>query len=113
MQVIDLDASACPTVKAFCAELKTIIGATYGGHGDSLESFIDSMIWGVMGDLSPPYTIRVKNVQPGPVETYARALSNAIGQARIDLAARGKPDVEVVIQVLRDRAGRWAGRQPS
>jgi hypothetical protein len=113
MQVIDLDASKCATVKAFCAELKTIIGATYGGHGDSLESFIDSMIWGTMGDLTPPYTIRVKGVTPGPVEDYARALSNAIGQARIDLTTRGKPDVEVVLQVLRDRAGRWAKPQSS
>jgi len=101
MKVIDLDASGCKTVKAFCAELKTAIGATYGGHGDSLESFIDSMIWGTMGDLSPPYTIRVLGLKGGPVEAYARDLANALGQARIELTARGKPDVEVVLQIVR------------
>ena len=37
MQVIELDASGCKTVKAFCGELKAVIGAVYGGHGDSIE----------------------------------------------------------------------------
>ena len=101
MQVIELDASGCKTVKAFCGELKAVIGAVYGGHGDSIESFIDSMIWGTMGDLSPPYTIRVSGLKGGPVEAFVRDLSNALGQARIELTARGKPDVEVVLQIQR------------
>ena len=58
------------------------------------------MIWGTMGDLSPPYTIRVSGLKGGPVEA-CRDLSNALGQARIELTARGKPDVEVVLQIQR------------
>jgi hypothetical protein len=101
MQFIEIDASGCASVKAFCALLKTAIGATYGGHGDSLESFIDSMIYGTMGDLAPPYTLQVTGLKGGPVMAYARDLANALGQARIDLTTRGKPDVEVVLQIIR------------
>ena len=99
MRIIDLDASGCSTVRDFCEELKDVIGATYGGHGNSIGAFIDSMIFQAMGDLDPPYTIRVLGLSGGPAEAFARDLSFALGQARIERTARGKPDIEVVLQI--------------
>ena len=100
MRVFELDAGRCATVRSFCSELKTVIGAIEGVHGNSVPAFIDSMIFGAMGDLAPPYTIRVTGLKRGPVRDFARDLSFALGQARIDLSKRGKPDVEVVLQLV-------------
>ena len=43
MRTIEIDGGACATVREFCEVLKTEIRAL-PGHGNSVESFVDSMI---------------------------------------------------------------------
>lgn len=100
MRVIELDAAGCRTVRAFAARLKTAIGAIEALHGNSIEAFVDSMVHGVHSDLAPPYTVRVSGLEAGPAADFAHDLANAIGQARLDIRKRGKPDVQVVLQVV-------------
>jgi hypothetical protein len=100
MRPISLDASGCRTIRQFCGELKQAIEA-FPGHGNSIEAFVDSMVWGAMSDLPPPYTILVGGLQPGPVADFAQKLSEALGHARIDRRDRRGEDVEVVLQLVR------------
>lgn len=100
MRMIEIDAAACATVKDFCKVLKEEIRAM-PGHGDSLEAFVDSMIWGAAGmsTLPPPYTVRVRGLRGGPVAAFVRDLSNALGQARMDRRDRKGEDIEIMLQM--------------
>ena len=101
MRTIEMDASAYPTVREFCAALKAEIRAI-PGHGNSIESFVDSMIWSNgMSELPPPYMIRVRGLRPGPVTDFVKDLSNALGQARMEHRVRRELDVEVILQLRR------------
>lgn len=100
MRTIEIDAGPCTSVKAFCTLLKAEIRAL-PGHGDSIEAFVDSMVWGTMSELAPPYLIRVRGLSGGPIAAFIRDLSEALGQARLDHRARRGEDVEVVIRLRR------------
>jgi hypothetical protein len=101
MRTIEMDGAAYPTVKAFCEDLREEIRAL-PGHGDSIEAFVDSMIWANgMSGLRPPYTIRVRGLHGGPVAAFVQELSNALGQARMTHRTRRAEDVEVILQLRR------------
>jgi hypothetical protein len=99
VQVVAIDASGCRTVKEFCDLLKDAIRATEG-HGRSIEAFVDSMVWGAMSDLAPPYAIAVSGLTRGPVSDFAHDLSEAIGRARIDRRTRRDEDIEVSLRIV-------------
>ena len=58
MQIIQLDASKWKTVLDFCRAILSAIGAPER-HGKSLDAFIDSMVWGGINAVEPPYTVRI------------------------------------------------------
>ena len=101
MRTIEMDAAAFPTVREFCNQLKVEIRAI-PGHGDSIESFVDSMIWANgMSALGPPYVIRVRGLHGGLVSEFVKDLSNALGQARMEHRTRRAEDVEISLQLRR------------
>jgi hypothetical protein len=102
MRMIEMDGATYPTVKAFCADLQTEIRAL-PGHGNSIEAFVDSMIWGNgLSSLAPPYLIRVRGLRGGsPVAEFVKDLSNALGQARMEHRMRRAEDVEVTLVLRR------------
>jgi hypothetical protein len=99
MKVIPLDASDAKTPKAFAKLLQEAIDAI-PGHGASVESFVDSMVFGTMSNLAPPYRIEISGAA-GEVEVFARRLSEALGQARLERRTRRGEDVEVSVRIVR------------
>ncbi len=99
MRIIELDASGCATPKQFAAALREAIEAL-PGHGSSVESFVDSMIFGTMSNVAPPYTVRVTGLA-GETEKFAQRLAGALGQARLEHRTRSGEDIEVVLQIAR------------
>lgn len=102
MRTIEIDGAGFATVKAFCEDLQNEIRAL-PGHGNSVEAFVDSMIWGNgMSALSPPYLIRVRGLKPGsPVAEFVKDLSHALGYARTEHRTRRAEDVEVTLLLRR------------
>lgn len=98
MKTIEIDASRCFNRKEFARLLQDTIQAL-PGHGSSIESFVDSMVFGTMSELAPPYMIVVKGDLRPEVKAFAADLSNAIGQARLERRTRRGDDVEVVLKV--------------
>jgi RNAse (barnase) inhibitor barstar len=98
MRVIELDAKSWSTVLDFYDALLAALGAP-PWHGTNIDALIDSMVWGGINSVKPPYTIRVKNLSRSPtyvikeVELAKRALS----EARMDHQARSGGDVDVQI----------------
>ena len=60
---------------------------------------MDSMVFGTMSELSPPYRIVVLGDLRPEVRAFAADLSNAIGQARVERRRRRGDDVEVSLKV--------------
>jgi hypothetical protein len=100
MRVLDLDASGCKTPKQFAAALRDVIEAL-PGHGSSVEAFVDSMIFGTMSNVAPPYTVRVTGLAGGEVEAFAHRLAERLGQARLENRTRKGEDIQVVLQIVR------------
>lgn len=101
MRTIEMDGAAYPSIKAFCEDLKSEIRAL-PGHGSSIEAFVDSMIWANgMSELAPPYMIRVRGLNGGPLAEFVKDLSNALGQARMEVRNRRFEDVEVILSLRR------------
>ncbi len=98
MNVIEIDASRCWNRKEFARLLQETIQAL-PGHGSRVEAFVDSMVFGAMSELSPPYRIVVLGELRPEVRAFAADLSNAIGQARLERRTRRGDDVEVSLKV--------------
>ena len=98
MKTIEIDATGCGNPKAFARLLQDAIQAI-PGHGSSIEAFVDSMVFGTMSELAPPYMIVVTGDLKPPVRAFAADLSNAIGQARLERRTRRGDDVEVILKV--------------
>lgn len=98
MKTIEIDASRCGNPKEFARLLQDAIQAI-PGHGSSIEAFVDSMVFGTMSELAPPYMIVVIGELKPAVRAFAFDLSNAIGQARLERRTRRGDDVEVVLKV--------------
>jgi hypothetical protein len=100
MRVIELDASTWKTPLDFMRALKTAIGAPEW-HGSNLNAFIDSMIWGGINSLEPPYTVIITKTGdvPSNVADAIRVLSTALSEQREwKLSHRGE-DVDVSLKV--------------
>ena len=98
MKVVEIDAGGCRNPKEFGQLLQDAIQAI-PGHGSSIEAFVDSMVFGTMSDLSPPYTIVVTGDLKPEVRAFVADLSNAIGQARLERRTRRGDDVEVIVKL--------------
>ena len=101
MKIITIDAADCTTTKKFTSLLKEAIQAL-PGHGSSIPSLVDSMIWGTgMSDLAPPYTVKVTGRLDREVGRFARDLSDALEAARTDRRTRKGEDIAVVLEIGR------------
>jgi RNAse (barnase) inhibitor barstar len=100
MRIIELDATKWKTVNDFYDALLAAIGAPKG-HGRSPDALIDSMVWGGMNAVEPPYTVRISGAATLPkdvcdrVETAKRVLA----EGRMDYRKLRGGDVEVAIEI--------------
>lgn len=100
MRIIQLDASKWKTVPDFCRALLAAIGAPER-HGKSPDAFIDSMVWGGINAVEPPYTIRISGAAmlPKDVCEYIQLVKQAIARGRLDYQSREGGDVDVSIEI--------------
>jgi hypothetical protein len=101
MQMIELDASTWKTALDFCDALRDALDAPFW-HGDSVDAFIDSMIYGGINGIEPPYTVRVRFTKEVPaevreaVETLQKYLSIARQEHRVSTGE----DVDVRLEIV-------------
>ncbi len=99
MRVIELDASNWKTMLDFMEALKTAIGAP-SWHGSNVNAFIDSMIWGGINSVEPPYTVRITNTSgiPSDVADVIRGFSSAIREHREWRLRHRGDDIDVSLE---------------
>ena len=62
MRIIELDATSWKDVLDYYEALLEALGAP-DWHGRNANALIDSMIWGGINAIEPPYTVRIKNLK--------------------------------------------------
>jgi hypothetical protein len=100
MRPIELDAKGWNNPLDFLRSLKAALGSPEG-HGMSPAAFVDSMIYGGMNSVEPPYVVRIRNVSGAPKEVtdYVSLMISAIQEARKDRLEHLGDDIEVSISI--------------
>ena len=100
MRVIELNGENWRTILDFANALLRSLGAP-DRHGASIDAMIDSMIWGEINDVKPPYAVRLVNTAglPKEVREYLETLRGALMDARLDRRSREGHDVEVNFEI--------------
>lgn len=100
MKIIELDATKWKTVLDFYQALLAAVGAPTW-HGKSPDALIDSMIWGGINAVEPPYTIRISGTAglPKDVREHIDLVKQALRRGRRDYQSRQGGDVGVSIGI--------------
>lgn len=98
MRIIELDASKWKTVTDFYDALLAAVGAPKG-HGKSPDALIDSMIWGGMNAVEPPYTVQISGLSTSPKEVrdHVQQVGDLLVNGRIYRKRHKGDDVDVSI----------------
>ena len=96
MDAIELDASGWKTPLDFLRALRAAIGAPEW-HGWNPAAFVDSMIWGGINSIDPPYLIKVINTPgvPSEVINYISLMASVIKAGREWRCTHRGTDIEV------------------
>ena len=100
MRTIELDATKWKTYDDFYNALLPSVGAPKW-HGENLNALVDSMIWGGINALEPPYTIRVSGstMLPKHIRDHLERAKWALEEGRKDYQEQEGGDVEVAIEI--------------
>jgi hypothetical protein len=98
MRTIELDATKWKTVLDFYDALLGAIGAPKW-HGKSPDGLVDSMIWGGINAVEPPYTVRISGLSTAPKEVrdHVDLVKDVLLDGRIYRKRHKGDDVEVSI----------------
>ena len=99
MRIIELDAGGCTTPLDFLDALGRAIGSHH--RPTSPNAFVDSMIWGGMGSVKRPYTVRVVGTSKvnSEVKKEIEILAQVIKDARLWRYNHRHDDVKVAIEI--------------
>jgi hypothetical protein len=100
MRTIELDATKWKTVFDFYHALLASIGAP-ARHGESPDALVDSMIWGGINAVEPPYTVRISGLSATPKEVHdhVELVRGMLVEGRIYRKRHNGDDVEVSVVI--------------
>jgi hypothetical protein len=98
MRLIELDAGKWKSPLDFLQSLAGALGSPEW-HGMSPDAFVDSMVWGGINSVQPPYTVQIKNITntPSEVADYVFLMASVIDEARQERFRRRGDNIEVSI----------------
>ncbi len=100
MPLIEINAEKWKTSSEFYDALLSALGSPEG-HGRSIDAAIDSMIWGEMNAIDPPYLIRIDGLAklPRAVRREIEDLKEALSEARAEYRSVSGRDIEVGFEI--------------
>lgn len=100
MRLIELDATNWKTIVDFYDALLPAIGAPKW-HGKSPDALIDSMIWGGINSVEPPYMVKISGAGTLPENILDRIklIKQVLAEGRIDYQMRRGGDIDVTIEI--------------
>jgi|EndMetStandDraft_6_1072998.scaffolds.fasta_scaffold582523_2 RNAse (barnase) inhibitor barstar len=100
MRIIELDGRSWRTAVDFYEAILAALEAP-DWHGRNINALFDSMIWGGINGVEPPYTVRISGTAglPQRVQEELEAVCNSIGEQRDQFRAQKGRDVDAYIEV--------------
>jgi hypothetical protein len=100
MRIIELDATNWATVLDFYDAIIAAIGGPEG-HGHNVNALVDSMIWGGMNAIDPPYIVRIYGVARSSkaIRDEVKMVQQALLQGREYFRAANGRDVEAQLEI--------------
>jgi hypothetical protein len=101
MRFLDLDASGWRTSDDFYDALRKALGSPKG-HGAGGEAFKDSMVWGGMNEVEPPYTVRISgtaNLAPD-IRAAVDEVIDSVKEGRSWRRDNRGEDIDVNVEVV-------------
>ncbi|MEZ0262190.1 MAG: hypothetical protein ACAH80_14375 [Alphaproteobacteria bacterium] len=95
--ILEIDASNWKSMSDYCAAMCAALGSPEG-HGCSVAAFIDSMVYGDMNAVEPPYTIRIKGTKLLPTNILEEI--EALKQALPRHCTKGNEWHDIVIELV-------------
>lgn len=102
MKIIELDASQWKKVLDFYDALAPALAAANPHANGSIAALIDSMVWGGINKVEPPYRVRVvgtRTLSPD-VRGEVERLQKAILEHRADMRQWHNRDVDVEVEIV-------------
>lgn len=101
MRLIELDAQNWQSFHDYLDAMKTALGSPEW-HGNNVDAFLDSMVWGGINMVEPPYTVRIKNTTGLRIDILEEIeiLKKCIEKHRAESVTRRGYDVEVNIDIV-------------
>jgi RNAse (barnase) inhibitor barstar len=101
MRIIELDASNWTTVLDFYDALLPALGAPEW-HGKNVNALVDSIVWGGINAVEPPYTIRISGLNASRPEVIelVRLAESRISKARKEYLTRKGRDPGVGFEIV-------------
>ena len=100
MRTIELNARSWRTVLDFYDALLAEIGAP-AWHGRSISALVDSMMWGGINSLEPPYTVCVSGLEfvPREVRDEVELAKRALDEAGLEFQRRRGQRADVKFEI--------------
>lgn len=101
MQTIELHAEEWKSLRDFYDALIRALGGP-AWHGRNVNALIDSIVWGDINAINPPYTICIFGVAAlsDDLREHIEHLQKAISEHRSEFRAQRGYDVEVGIEIM-------------
>lgn len=101
MRIIELDATNWKSIRDFYNALLPAIGAPKE-HGTSSNALVDSMIWGGINAIDPPYKILISGTAtlPKDIRDHIEVAKQALAEGRMDYHDRCGGDVDVSLEMV-------------
>jgi ferredoxin len=98
MRLIELDGGEWKAPVDFLRSLAAAIGSPEW-HGMSPDAFVDSMIWGGINSVQPPYTVQINNITDAPSEVveFVSLMARVIEEARQERFRQRGDNIEINI----------------
>lgn len=100
VEIIELDGKNWQSILDFYDALRTVLGSP-DWHGAGIDAMIDSMIWGEINEVEPPYTVRLVNTRqlPKEIRDEIELLKQELETARLDHRDREGRDVQANFEI--------------
>lgn len=99
--IITLDARQWRSILDFYEALLTALEAPFW-HGTSINALVDSMIWGGINYVEPPYRVQIINSDaiPGEMRDEILETAGALARARAEYELQNGEDVRVSMEIV-------------
>ncbi len=103
--IIDVDASRWSSSRDIYEAILPRLGAP-DWHGDSVNALTESMVWGEINAIEPPYTLRIHGTENIPADLVEELgwLKEDVARAREEFRSIKGCDVDVEVEIIRSGA---------